>query len=36
MTIFVDEKGDTAFVKAGEYTSRAELEADIDKYLGGT
>ena len=36
MTIFVDEKGDTAFVKAGEYTSAAELEADIDKYLGGT
>ena len=34
MTIFVDAKGDTAFVKAGEYTSRAELEADIDKYLG--
>ena len=33
MTIFVDAKGDTAFVKAGEYTSRAELEADIDKYL---
>jgi cytochrome c biogenesis protein CcmG, thiol:disulfide interchange protein DsbE len=34
MTIFVDEKGKTAFVKAGEYTSRAELEADIDRYLG--
>jgi cytochrome c biogenesis protein CcmG, thiol:disulfide interchange protein DsbE len=33
MTIFVDDKGDTAFIKAGEYTSRAELEADIDKYL---
>jgi cytochrome c biogenesis protein CcmG, thiol:disulfide interchange protein DsbE len=36
MTVFVDAKGDTAFVKAGEYTSTAELEADIDKYLGGT
>jgi cytochrome c biogenesis protein CcmG, thiol:disulfide interchange protein DsbE len=36
MTVFVDAKGDTAFVKAGEYTSRAELEADIDKYLGST
>jgi cytochrome c biogenesis protein CcmG, thiol:disulfide interchange protein DsbE len=35
MTIFVDANGDTAFIKAGEYTSRAELEADIDKYLGG-
>jgi cytochrome c biogenesis protein CcmG, thiol:disulfide interchange protein DsbE len=33
MTIFVDADGDTAFVKAGEYTSTAELEADIDKYL---
>ena len=34
MTVFVDERGETAFIKAGEYTSRAELEADIDKYLG--
>ena len=34
MTIFVDEQGDTAFVKAGEYTSRSELEQDIAKYLG--
>lgn len=34
MTIFVDAKGKTAFIKAGEYTSRAELEADIDRYLG--
>jgi cytochrome c biogenesis protein CcmG, thiol:disulfide interchange protein DsbE len=33
VTIFVDAKGDVAFVKAGEYTSRGELEADIDKYL---
>ncbi len=33
MTIFVGADGKTAFVKAGEYTSRAELEADIDKYL---
>jgi cytochrome c biogenesis protein CcmG, thiol:disulfide interchange protein DsbE len=32
MTIFRDADGET-FVKAGEYTSRAELEADIDKYL---
>ncbi len=36
MTIFVDAKGNTAFAKAGEYTSTAELEADIDKYLGST
>jgi thiol-disulfide isomerase/thioredoxin len=33
MTIFVDERGETEFIKAGEYTSKAELEADIDKYL---
>ena len=33
MTIFVGADGKTAFVKAGEYTSPAELEADIDKYL---
>jgi cytochrome c biogenesis protein CcmG, thiol:disulfide interchange protein DsbE len=33
MTIFVGADGKTAFVKAGEYTSTAELEADIDKYL---
>ena len=34
MTVFVDEQGKTAFTKAGEYASKAELEADIDKYLG--
>ena len=34
MTVFVDAQGKTAFIKAGEYTSRAELEADIDRYLG--
>lgn len=33
MTIFIDERGKIEFVKAGEYTSKAELEADIDKYL---
>jgi thiol-disulfide isomerase/thioredoxin len=33
MTIFIDERGETEFVKAGEYTTAAELEADIDKYL---
>jgi cytochrome c biogenesis protein CcmG, thiol:disulfide interchange protein DsbE len=33
MTLFVDERGKTAFIKAGEYGSKAELEADIDKYL---
>jgi cytochrome c biogenesis protein CcmG, thiol:disulfide interchange protein DsbE len=34
MTVFVDGRGKTEFVHAGEYTSAAELEADIDKYLG--
>lgn len=34
VTIFVDERGETAFVHTGEYTTRAELEADIDRYLG--
>jgi thiol-disulfide isomerase/thioredoxin len=33
MTIFIDRRGKVEFVKAGEYTSTAELEADIDKYL---
>jgi cytochrome c biogenesis protein CcmG, thiol:disulfide interchange protein DsbE len=33
MTIFINQRGETEFVKAGEYTSAAELEADIDKYL---
>jgi cytochrome c biogenesis protein CcmG/thiol:disulfide interchange protein DsbE len=32
MTVFVAPDGER-FTKAGEYTSRAELEADIDKYL---
>ena len=36
MTVFVDATGKTSFIKAGEYTSRAELEADIDRYLGGS
>jgi cytochrome c biogenesis protein CcmG, thiol:disulfide interchange protein DsbE len=35
MTSFIGPRGETEFVKAGEYTSAAELEADIDKYLGG-
>ena len=27
-------RGKTAFIKAGEYSTRAELEADIDRYIG--
>jgi cytochrome c biogenesis protein CcmG, thiol:disulfide interchange protein DsbE len=34
MTVFVEPSGDIAFVKAGEYRTEAELEADIDRYLG--
>ena len=34
MTVFVGADGRTAFIKAGEYRSVAELEADIDRYLG--
>lgn len=34
MTVFVDRDGKTAYIKAGEYRSAAELEADIDRYLG--
>jgi cytochrome c biogenesis protein CcmG, thiol:disulfide interchange protein DsbE len=33
VTIFLDADGGK-FIKAGEYRSRAELEADIDRYLG--
>jgi cytochrome c biogenesis protein CcmG/thiol:disulfide interchange protein DsbE len=34
VTLFIDESGKTAFTHTGEYTSTAELEADIDRYLG--
>jgi cytochrome c biogenesis protein CcmG/thiol:disulfide interchange protein DsbE len=33
MTLMIDAQGKT-FIKSGEYTSRAQLEADIDRYLG--
>jgi cytochrome c biogenesis protein CcmG, thiol:disulfide interchange protein DsbE len=33
VTLFVDERGKTAFMHTGEYTSTADLEADIDRYL---
>jgi cytochrome c biogenesis protein CcmG/thiol:disulfide interchange protein DsbE len=32
-TVFIDARG-RDFVHFGEYTSRADLEADIDRYLG--
>jgi thiol-disulfide isomerase/thioredoxin len=34
MTLFVDANGKTVYTHAGEYTSTADLNADIDKYLG--
>jgi thiol-disulfide isomerase/thioredoxin len=34
MTLFIDAKGKTVHTHAGEYTSVADLNADIDKYLG--
>jgi cytochrome c biogenesis protein CcmG, thiol:disulfide interchange protein DsbE len=34
MTMFIRPDGKTEFIKPGEYTSTAELEADIDRYLG--
>ena len=33
MTIFVDERGEIAYVHPGEYRSEADLEADIERYL---
>lgn len=32
-TVFIDERGRTAFIHQGQYRSRAELSADIDRYL---
>jgi cytochrome c biogenesis protein CcmG/thiol:disulfide interchange protein DsbE len=34
MTLFIDEDGKTVGRHAGEYTSVAQLEADIDHFLG--
>lgn len=34
ITVFVDARGRTAFIHAGGYVSEAELDADIDRYLG--
>jgi cytochrome c biogenesis protein CcmG/thiol:disulfide interchange protein DsbE len=34
MTLFLDARGKTAFIHTGEYTSRKDLEADIERYLG--
>jgi cytochrome c biogenesis protein CcmG, thiol:disulfide interchange protein DsbE len=34
ITVFVDERGKTAFIHQGGYTSAAALSKDIDQYLG--
>jgi thiol-disulfide isomerase/thioredoxin len=33
ITLFLDERGKTAFVHQGKYKDRASLERDIDRYL---
>jgi len=33
ITVFVDRAGKTAFIHQGGYTSQADLERDIDRYL---
>jgi cytochrome c biogenesis protein CcmG, thiol:disulfide interchange protein DsbE len=33
ITVFVDRRGRTAFIHQGVYTSAAQLERDIDRYL---
>jgi thiol-disulfide isomerase/thioredoxin len=34
ITVFVDAKGETAFIHQGGYTSTDELAADVEQYLG--
>ena len=34
VTVFIDDRGEIAFVHTGEYRAADELEADIDRYLG--
>jgi cytochrome c biogenesis protein CcmG, thiol:disulfide interchange protein DsbE len=34
ITVFVDAKGKTAFIHQGGYTSKEQLAADVDRYLG--
>jgi thiol-disulfide isomerase/thioredoxin len=36
VTLFVDKTGTTVFTHQGGYRSAADLEADIDRYLGGS
>ena len=34
ITVFVDARGETAFIHQGGYTSTEDLSADVDRYLG--
>jgi thiol-disulfide isomerase/thioredoxin len=34
VTVFLDARGEPAFIRQGAYRSRADLEADIEQYLG--
>jgi cytochrome c biogenesis protein CcmG, thiol:disulfide interchange protein DsbE len=34
ITLFVDARGETAFIHQGGYTSDEQLAADVDRYLG--
>jgi cytochrome c biogenesis protein CcmG/thiol:disulfide interchange protein DsbE len=34
ITLFVDERGRTAFIHQGGYTSEEDLAADVERYLG--
>jgi cytochrome c biogenesis protein CcmG/thiol:disulfide interchange protein DsbE len=34
ITLFVDTRGKTAFIHQGGYTSKQQLAADVDRYLG--
>jgi cytochrome c biogenesis protein CcmG/thiol:disulfide interchange protein DsbE len=34
ITLFLDERGKTAFIHQGGYTSKQQLAADVDRYLG--
>jgi thiol-disulfide isomerase/thioredoxin len=34
ITLFLDERGETAFIHQGQYRTQADLERDIRRYLG--
>jgi cytochrome c biogenesis protein CcmG, thiol:disulfide interchange protein DsbE len=34
ITVFLDERGETAFIHQGPYETEADLTADIERYLG--